>query len=174
MSKFLPKMYQKDIYSVDYKFLKKKGIKCLLFDLDNTCIPYKIDKPNDKLKRLFYRLKKHGFEVIIFSNSPKKRLEKFKDLEVDYNALSMKPLSRSFKKVLRKYNYNKNEVCLIGDQIFTDVYGGNKIGIYTCLVEPIDDVDMILTNVSRVFEKRLFNKWDKDNVIKKGVYYNEL
>jgi hypothetical protein len=167
-------MYQKNIYCIDYKYLKKKGIKCLLFDLDNTCVPFKVKEPSKELKNLFNKLTKLGFKVIIFSNSPKKRLEKFSSLEVDYNAFSMKPFTFNFYKVLRKYGYVKDEVCIIGDQLFTDIYGGNRVGIFTCLVEPITDVDMSITNISRFFEGRKFRKWEQRKILKKGEYYNEM
>ena len=53
MEKFTPDMYQKSIYHINYDKLKEDGIKCLLFDLDNTCVPYVEKKPNQKLKDLF-------------------------------------------------------------------------------------------------------------------------
>lgn len=174
MSKLLPNMYQKSIYTIHYKYLKKKGIKCLLFDLDNTCVPFKVKEPNDKLKKLFHKLTKMGFKVIIFSNSPKRRLDRFSSLGVDYNAFSMKPFARSFYKILRKYSYHKDEVCIIGDQLFTDIYGGNRVGIFTCLVDPITDVDMVATNISRFLEHKKFKKWEKKKILKKGEYYDEM
>ena len=57
MKLLTPKKYYPNIYEVDYKELKKEGIKCLLFDLDNTCIGYKETEPNDRLKELFQKLK---------------------------------------------------------------------------------------------------------------------
>ena len=66
MEKFFPDMYQKSIYDINYKKLMKEGLRCLLFDLDNTCVPYKESVASDRLKKLFNRLKKLGFKVIIF------------------------------------------------------------------------------------------------------------
>lgn len=172
MSVFFPKMYQKSIYDINYKKLKKKGIKCLLFDLDNTCVPYKEKVATLELNNLFLRLKKLGFRVIIFSNSPSKRLQRFKNLGVEYNASSCKPFSKNFYKVISKYDYDVNEICIIGDQLFTDILGGNRVGIVTCLIEPLTDIDMIVTNISRFFEKILFMKWSKKGKFKKGEYYD--
>ena len=53
MQNFIPDMYQKSIYDIDYKKLKEKGIKCLLFDLDNTLVPVNIDIPT-KSERIVY------------------------------------------------------------------------------------------------------------------------
>ena len=172
MSKFYPKMYQKDIYSINYKKLKELNIKCLLFDLDNTCIPYKETTYSKKLKNLFNKLTVDGFKVIIFSNSPEKRLQKFSSLGVDYNSLSLKPLSHSFNKIIKNYKYNKDEVCIIGDQLLTDVLGGNLVGIYTCLIDPISDNELFFTRISRKIEAIIFNRFNKQKKLIKGEYYD--
>ena len=67
MDKYMPDIYQQSIYTIDYQKLKKRGIKCLLFDLDNTLVPSYIKEPNDKIKELFDNLKTEGFQVILFS-----------------------------------------------------------------------------------------------------------
>lgn len=172
MSKFIPNLYQKNIYEIDYKKLKKLGIKCLLFDLDNTCVPYHDNTFDIRLKKLFDKLKKLNFKVIIFSNSPNKRLKKFTSLGVDYNALSLKPISYNFYKILKKYNFQKKEVCIIGDQLFTDIYGGNRIGIMTCLVDPITKEELLFTKITRHFETRKIKKLEKTGKFKRGKYYD--
>ena len=50
MELYVPDVYKKSIYDINYNLLKEKGIKCLLFDLDNTLVPYNIKEVNDKLK----------------------------------------------------------------------------------------------------------------------------
>ncbi len=167
MSKFRPMMYQKSIYDIDYNKLYDSGIKCILFDVDNTCCPYHEKNPSKRLITLFKRLKKIGFRVVIFSNAKKKRLETFDVLDVDINYLSKKPLSGNFKRVLRKYGYDSCEVIIIGDQIFTDIYGGNNVGINTCLVEPLTDEDFFVTRFFRWLEKIMFNKLG----LVRGKYY---
>lgn len=172
MNKFFPNMYKKSIYDINYKKLKTEGIKCILFDLDNTCVPFKENKGSNDLKKLFNKLSKMGFKVIIFSNSPKRRLKNFANLGVDYNSSSKKPLSHSFYKVFNKYNLKKDEVCIVGDQLFTDIYGGNRVGIKTCLVEPLTEIDFFATKFSRMLEGRLFKKFEKKGLLEKGKYYD--
>lgn len=172
MSVFFPDMYQKSIYTVNYQRLWDRGIRCLLLDLDNTCVPYREKKACLELKELFDKLTALGFKVIIFSNSPKRRLVRFCDLGVEYNSFSMKPFSFNFYKVLRKYGYDKGEVAIIGDQIFTDVFGGNKVGILTCLVDPLTDIDMMATKVTRFLENRQIKKLGKTKGFKRGEYYD--
>lgn len=173
MNNFCPQIYQKNIYTINYQKLKSNGIKCLLFDLDNTCIPYVDKKPTKELKELFDKLKDIGFKVIIFSNSPRERLEPFKKyLNVDCSAKSGKPRKRKFLKVLQIYNLNLPEVAVIGDQLVTDIYGGNRVGITTILVNPISNVDMPFTKIHRLIEKKIIKKMTKEGIFKLGDYYD--
>ncbi len=172
MEKYVPDVYQKSIYAINYQKLWNQGIKCLLFDLDNTLVPPSVKKPNEKLQELFNDLKKMGFKLIIFSNSPKKRIKPFKDmLEVDCSASSKKPCKKKFLLVLSQYNYLVNEVAIIGDQILTDVLGGNNVGILTVLVNPVSKKDIFVTKFGRLLEKRIIKKLSKKSLFMKGKYY---
>ena len=84
MDKYVPDMYQKSIYTIDYDLLYSRGIRCLLFDLDNTLVPITENVPSDDVKELFDKLKDKGFKIIIFSNSLKKRVRPFKDIYYKY------------------------------------------------------------------------------------------
>lgn len=170
----IPKMYQESIYTINYQKLKQKKVKCLLFDLDNTCVGYHEKNPTEQLIKLFQKLTKLGFRVIIFSNATRKRLQPFKKLDVICHPESKKPLSKNFNKILKEYNLKKEEVCIIGDQLFTDIMGGNKVGIITCLVEPLTKEDFILTKIFRAMEESNFKKMEKKGILKKGVYYDEM
>ena len=148
MNNFIPDIYVKNIYNIDYDKLKERNIKCLLFDLDNTMILRSIDVPTKELKELFMRLEDMGFKVIIMSNSSKKRLTKFKEqLNVDTAYLSLKPFKFKYKKILKLYGYDVSEVAAIGDQILTDVYGANKMGITSVFVDKIDDDEIVFTKI---------------------------
>ena len=154
-----------------YLILKDKNIKCLLFDLDNTCVPYPQKTPTEELKTLFKKLQEMDFKVIIFSNTTPNRLDKFKDIGVEVFGLSRKPSKKNFYKILTKYFYQKKEACIIGDQLFTDILGGNKVGIHTLLVDPLGPKDFIGTKLSRLLEKIVFNTLSKKKIHEKGVYY---
>ena len=172
MDNFIPDMYQKSIYHIDYDKLKEDGIKCLLFDLDNTCIPFKDKEPNKKLKDLFEMLNDMDFKVIIFSNATKKRLTPFKNgLNVDCSASSFKPSSKKFLKIMKMFNFSLSEVVIIGDQLYTDVLGGNRVGIKTILVNPMSKDDKLFTKLFRFLERRKFKKFAKRGILIKGKYY---
>ena len=172
LEKFVPDEYQKSIYTIDYKKLKKLGIKCLLFDLDNTLVPPTLDKPNKKVRDLFAELEENGFKLIIMSNSSRKRLTPFKELlNVDTAARSFKPKKDKYLKILKEYKYNPEEVAAIGDQLLTDIYGANRMGIRSILVNPISKKDFFVTRFNRIIEKRIFIKLDKNELFTKGEYY---
>lgn len=173
MNKYVPDMYSRDIYNVNYTKLKKQGIKCLLFDLDNTLVEPHVKNPHERLHHFFDTLKK-DFQVIIFSNSHEKRLKPFKEkLMVDVNYSSMKPLPFSFYKVLKKYHLKKSEVAIIGDQLLTDIIGGNRVGITTVLIQPITEKDLWITKVNRMRENRKFAQLEKKGFLKRGTFYDE-
>ena len=172
MEKYIPDMYQKSIYTIDYEKLLKRGIKCLLFDLDNTVAPINMKNPSKKIKKLFGELKEQGFKVIIFSNSPKTRLKPFKDtLEVDCAARACKPHPKKFLEVMKEYDFSVSEIAIIGDQILTDVIGGNNVGITTILVNPISPRDFVFTKINRFREKKIIKKLEQKDLFIRGKYY---
>ena len=78
MDIFRPDIYKPSIYDINYEELKRRGIKCLLFDLDNTIATFDEEVPDKKLKDFFLYLEELGFKNIIMSNSPRKRVAPFK------------------------------------------------------------------------------------------------
>ena len=171
MEKYIPDVYQKSIYTIDYHKLKDSGIRFLLFDLDNTLSPVGEDSPTDKLQKFITELKQE-FEILIFSNSPRKRVMPFAealDLEAVYFAC--KPMRSKFDMVMREYKLQENEVA-IGDQILTDVVGGNKVGITTVLVNPISTKDGIFTKWNRHKEDKIIKKLRDRGLFTKGKYYD--
>lgn len=172
MERFVPDVYQKSIYTVDYNKLKKNGIKFILFDLDNTLVPYSDKVPNKKIVELFTSLKEKGFRVMIFSNSSCKRLKPFKEqLNVECHHRAWKPSPKKFIKVLKDLKCTVSEVAIIGDQLLTDIYGGNRVGITTILVNPISKKDYWFTKINRHREKSLIKRLSKLDLFYKGRYY---
>ena len=172
MEKYIPDIYQKSIYKINYDSLMARGLKFLLFDLDNTIAPPTVKEPYTKTKKLFENLKAKGFTVIIFSNSPKIRVRPFaEELEVDYFSSAMKPFKDSFLKALEKCKFQINETAIIGDQLLTDIAGGNKVGITTILVDPIDTKDHFVTRFNRFLERKKIKKLRKKALFSKERYY---
>lgn len=168
---YKPSMYKKNIKEINYSKLKEQGIKCLLFDLDNTIVNY-YNPIVDKETINFFKDLKKDFIIYIFSNSPKKRVLKInKYLNLNVVSFALKPLSFNFKKVIKKHNLKNDEVVIIGDQLMTDIKGGNTAKIMTILVDPIEEKELTITKFNRILEKYQLNKLSKSNQLKRGKYY---
>ena len=74
--------------------------------------------------------------------------------------------------VLKEYKLDLSEVAIIGDQLVTDIYGGNRVGITTVLVNPMSDIDMPFTKIHRYIERKEINKMNKKGIFKVGEYYD--
>ena len=169
--KFYPNMYQKDIHSINYKKLKKIGIKCLVFDLDNTIALIDQHTITDDTKKLILDLKK-DFIVVIISNNITKRVKSYANsLKCDFVSNAAKPLSKGYKKISNKYNLKPNEMCMIGDQIVTDIYGGNRYGMFTVFIDSLGKKDLKITSLNRFIESRILKKYKEKDIMEKGVYY---
>lgn len=169
--KYLPDIYKKNIFAINYDKLKKKGIKCLIFDLDNTLALIDSTKVESSVKELINKLKK-AFLVVIVSNSPKKRVSKFsEDLGVDSYPFALKPTIRTLKKIKAKYNLESKQIAIIGDQFITDMAYGYKGKITKIFVDPLAVKDLKITNINRYLEEKIMAKYNKNNLFKKGNYY---
>ena len=83
---------------------------------------------------------KKYFYTYLFSNNPSKtRINLIANqLELEFTFSGGKPCTRKLKKVLDKIPYSSNEIAIIGDRIFTDILVGNRLGMYTILVDSVD------------------------------------
>jgi len=171
MGVFIPKMYKRSIFDIDYGKLKEMGITCLVFDLDNTLGLVEHKRCPRNAKRLLKNLQK-DFLVLISSNNVKRRIEPYlKDLGIGGVSFSLKPLTRGLRKLKRNYHLKKNEMCMIGDQIVTDVVSGNRFKIYTILVDPLGKKDLKITGINRKIEAKIINRYEKKGIFQRGKYY---
>ena len=172
LNSFIPDIYQKSIYDINYKKLKKIGIKCLIFDLNNTIAPINIKKPTKKMRELFEELKNMKFKILIISNSPKKRVEPFKDLlGIDSSYLSFKPLKRKYLKAMEIYHFKTSQIACIGEGLLTDIWGANRMEFLSILVNPIAKSDYAISKMSRFIEPAIYKRLEKKELLKKGAYY---
>lgn len=167
--KYVPDIYVKSVLDVDYKKLKEKGIKCLIFDLDNTLVGVKEEKLSKNIEKLLIKLSK-DFKIIVVSNNFKSRVSKFcKDLNINFISFAIKPLTFKVKKVIKQNNLKEN--CIIGDQLISDVLLGKKMNIFTILVDPINLVDYKITKINRLLESKILRKLKEENLLERGSYY---
>lgn len=169
--KFIPSMYRKDIFSIPYDQLKDDGIKCLIFDLDNTLALLEDRECPVRVKELIDRLKEDFFVLIITNNIRRRVIPYENALGIPSISMAMKPLTRGLREVQRRYKFKKNEMVMIGDQIMTDIVSGNKFKIKTILVDPLGQKDLKITSINRYIENRIVKRYSKKGIFRRGNYY---
>ncbi len=162
LKRFYPDYYIKSIFEIDTEDLKNKGIKALVFDIDNTLVPYDIKEPSKEIIKFFKELQEKGFRICLFSNNSKERVIRFNTgLKLIAIHKANKPLTAKFKRAMKLLGTDTTSTAIVGDQIFTDIYGGNRVGITTILVVPVSDKDEWITKVKRGIERRILNAYEK-------------
>lgn len=171
MSLFRPDMYKKNIFEIDYKKLKKDGIKCLIFDLDNTLGLIEHEKCPEETRKLIKKLEKE-FLIFISSNNTQQRIDPYlEDLGIKGVAWSLKPSTRSLRKIRKNEKLKKDEMVMIGDQIVTDILAGKRYKIKTILVDPLGKKDLKITGLNRLIENKIVKYYEKRDLFERGKYY---
>ncbi len=127
------------IYDLSGEALERRGIRLLLADLDNTLVPYGVPLPDQKLKDWRDELAAHGVTLFILSNNRHEHRPRVfsEGLDVPFIGHAGKPKTPSFYAAMERMGVTKEQTAIVGDQIFTDVLGGNRAGVTTILVRPI-------------------------------------
>lgn len=135
----VPNFLFENIYTIDLDRLRARGIRLLLADLDNTLVPYAVKTPTDEVRAWKDRLEEAGITLFILSNSRKPgRAQRFaQDLGVPYEGHVGKPKSGGFRRAMDRMGVTPDQTAIVGDQIFTDIWGGNNAGVLTLMVKPI-------------------------------------
>lgn len=166
LKKFLPNEYVNSIFDIDPKSLIEKGIKGIITDLDNTLVPWDAPYATEDVIQWFKHMKEHGLNITIISNNNEERVRKFSEpLDIPFRSNARKPLLRSFLQATKDMQLKVHEVTVIGDQVLTDVLGGNRGGFYTILVVPIVQTDARITRFNRFIERKILNYFQKKGKI---------
>lgn len=166
-SKFLRRFYPTYIYEkvedIPYELIKREKIELIMLDMDNTLIDNN-KKYNRELKEWIKKMKESKVKLCILSNSPfgEKVKQIAGELNMQYEFNATKPLLKGFKKVIEQNDIKKENILMIGDQIFTDIWGGNRFGVKTVLVTPINKSESILSKVKRPLEKLILKKYQDE------------
>lgn len=149
-----PKAQMSSVLEITPQWLQERGIKGLLLDLDNTLVPYKFKgEPPEELLAWMRALEAAGVRVFLVSNARRKRLKAWSaKLGVEGIGLAGKPWF-GIRKGLKRLGLPASQVAVVGDQVFTDVLGGNLAGAYTVLVRPISQKELGYTRLVRRLER---------------------
>lgn len=158
---FFPCLFVETIGDIDLAKLRKLGIRGLIVDLDNTLVAWDTFDLPESIIRWVERAKEEGFAICIVSNALEGRVTYFsKRLSVPGISKAQKPRRGAFRMALETLGLRRNEVAVIGDQVFTDVLGGNRLGLYTILVRPISGREFFTTRLGRFFERLILRRFE--------------
>ena len=149
---FFPDEYLDSAYVINFEKLYKEGYRGLLFDIDNTIVPHGAPA-DERAKRLFQRLREIGFESCLLSNNQKKRVEMVnQEIQSHYIYNALKPARKNYLHAMEIMGTDQTNTLFVGDQLFTDVWGANRTGLYSILVKPINPKEEIQIVLKRYLE----------------------
>ncbi|MGI6140494.1 MAG: YqeG family HAD IIIA-type phosphatase [Caldicoprobacterales bacterium] len=149
-----PRQIHSSIFDINLMSLWNQGYQNIIIDVDNTMTAWNRYITTPKLKNWALIAKDIGFRICLLSNSNQSKVKQFAlDLGVISSPVGGKPFPRAFRSALSALGASVKNTLVIGDQIFTDILGGNRIGLYTILVDPIDKREFIGTKLSRLMEQ---------------------
>ena len=158
MQNFYPNRYFDKKEDIPFDIYYKAGYRGIIFDIDNTLVPH--DAPADHAVIDFIKqLKDMGFRICLLSNNGKERVASFnRPLQVQYIYKANKPFRTGYEQAMKLLKTDKGNTLFIGDQIFTDVWGARRAGIYSILLDPINPKEEIQIVLKRIPEK--YFKWN--------------
>ncbi len=152
-----PKIKVERVTDITPQILKKYDINALILDVDNTLSTHHGQILTDGLLEWIELMKQNGIFLTVLSNSKEKRVKPFAEkINLEYISLGLKPLPFGYLRAMKRYSLKRKNTAIVGDQIFTDILGGNLVGIKTVLLTPIKLEDGWSFKLRRRLEKLIF------------------
>jgi HAD superfamily phosphatase (TIGR01668 family) len=154
-----PKLFAESIKDISVEALLKLGKKGVLVDLDNTLTIWESEVLPQEAIDWIEAAKKQGLKVCLLSNNKGERVKRLAGiLGIPYVDKATKPRRRAFRQGMETLGTDPAETAVIGDQIFTDVLGGNRLKLYTILVVPISTHEFTGTKLMRIVERAVLKR----------------
>ena len=155
ISRYFPFEYVEDVFSIDYGRLYEKGYRGLVFDIDNTLVPHGADSTKE-VDDLFVRIHEMGLKTLLLSNNSEARIKRFlANIDTLYIYDANKPAPDAFEQAVLMLETKKEETIVVGDQVFTDIYGANRCGLPSILVKYISYYKKEKKGIRRNIEKAI-------------------
>ena len=154
---FRPRLWLASIFDLDLAPLWAQGILGIVLDLDNTLVPYGSAVLPEAVPAWVQRVKRAGCRLVLVTNNRSRRAHALAErLEVPIAPGWIKPTASMFRRAMEMMGTTTTETALIGDQLLTDILGGNRLGLYTILVVPLAQREFLTTRlVNRTIERWL-------------------
>ena len=169
---FRPTYVFDKVTDVTPEFLKKKNIRGLMLDLDNTLTTHNNPIVPQSSLEWIEKMKASGIKLMIVSNNHAPRVTPFaRQLGVEFVSEGKKPLTFGYNRAVKKMGLEKRHIASVGDQIFTDVLGSNLAGVRSIFVFPIKPEESLPFRFKRAVERPLLP--DKNRIIKTKEVNND-
>ena len=169
-SLFMPDYMFRSFTEVTPEFLASAEIKTVLADIDNTLAPYEMPDPDERIIAWANSLAAAGITLILVSNNHVDRVVRFaRPLHVPAYYDAKKPSTKCYRHALMQYKKDIADAAVLGDQIFTDVFAGKRLGVKAILVPPIKDKKTLFFRFKRLLEKPVLRQFKREQV-KKQFY----
>lgn len=158
---FYPDLYLDSAYEIHYEELRVRGVRGLLFDIDNTLVMHGAPA-DEKAVELFAKLKKLGMETCLISNNKEPRVRPFAEaVGSRFIQDAHKPSVKGYQRAMQLMGTDEKNTVFIGDQLFTDIYGAKRAGLYCILTKPVDPREEIQIVLKRYLEKIVLYSYKK-------------
>ena len=150
---FYPSTECNSTYDIDFQRMYDLGYRGIIFDIDNTLVPHGAPA-DEKAVALFEKLREIGFQTLLLSNNKEPRVKSFcEQVGSDYIFKAGKPKKTGYEKAMERMGTTKETTFFVGDQLFTDVWGAKRTGLYSVLVKPIHPKEEIQIVLKRYLER---------------------
>ena len=164
---FYPDFRAESVLTADFAKLYDRGVRFIVFDADNTLVSYEETEPSGRILELVKELKDAGFGMCILSNGHKERIKKLAAaLGMGFEGDAFKPSRKGFGRVFEQYGVTGSETLVVGDQIFTDIWGANRLGMHSILVKPMVQGEEPQIVLKRVLELPVLLNYHRKKLMK--------
>ncbi len=154
MQLLIPKQKYKSVFDIPLKKLYEQRAKNMIIDLDNTLTEWNNPELSQNTISWIEKDQKIGFKLCFVSNNSAARVKEVADLiGIPFVARAGKPRRGCFRKAMELMQANSEATAVVGDQIFTDILGGNRLGLFTILVAPMSEKEFFGTKLTRAIER---------------------
>lgn len=160
MSRLQPAFILKRVTDITVNMLREQGVEALLLDVDNTLTTHNNPIPDKDVLVWLDVMKRARIRLVLVSNNSAKRVAHFAEtLGLSFTSRACKPLTWGFRRAARELGLRPRQTAVVGDQIFTDIWGGNRFRACTILVEPMEPEEGPFFRFKRKIEKKLLKKY---------------
>lgn len=163
MGLFKPDISLDNITLLTNELLKDIGVRGIILDVDNTLVAFKSKQLDELYLQWINDRKKENYKLVIVSNNTGERVSHIaKMIDIPFISMGLKPLPFGLKRAVKMLGLPKNQILVVGDQIYTDVLGAHLTGLKVALMKPLSQNDSFVTKFFRKLERPLRKRYSKD------------